>query len=56
MISRAYVERDRTIYWGLMASALVHIVILAPFVHNLVPNDFFEAAERPVIFTRSASP
>ncbi|MEE9270424.1 MAG: energy transducer TonB [Candidatus Krumholzibacteria bacterium] len=49
MISRAYVERDRTIYWGLMASALVHIVILAPFVHDLVPSEFFETAERPVI-------
>ncbi|MFQ5510966.1 MAG: energy transducer TonB [Candidatus Krumholzibacteriia bacterium] len=51
MISQAYADRDRTLYWGLLISALIHVVILAPFIRDLIPGRLFEARERPVIVT-----
>ncbi len=49
MTTQVLPQRDRTIYWGLMVSALVHVVVLAPFVRDLVPAGFFETRERPII-------
>ncbi len=35
------IPRDRAIYWCLVVSTLVHVVLLTPFARKALPSDFF---------------
>jgi outer membrane biosynthesis protein TonB len=49
MVSAAVIDKDRTIYWSVVVSALLHVVVLAPFIRDLVPSDFFTVKVDPVV-------
>lgn len=42
-------DRDRTIYWSVIISILLHGIVLAPFLRDIVHTDIFKASERPPI-------
>jgi hypothetical protein len=33
--------KDRTIYWCLVISALLHAIVLTPYIRKILPDDFF---------------
>jgi hypothetical protein len=49
MISSLSSNKDRTIFWSVLASVVLHGALLAPVVKNLVPDDLLEMREQAVI-------
>lgn len=49
MISSLSSNKDRTIFWSVLASVVLHGALLAPVVKNLVPDDLLELREQAVI-------
>ncbi|MDH3217440.1 MAG: energy transducer TonB [Candidatus Krumholzibacteria bacterium] len=48
MTTAPFADRDRTIYWSVVVSAILHVVVLAPFVRDLIPEDFFTLKAEPI--------
>jgi outer membrane biosynthesis protein TonB len=42
-------DRDRTFWWSVIASVIVHIIVITPLLADLVPKDLFEAKAKPVV-------
>jgi hypothetical protein len=49
MIASLSSNRDRAILWSVVASILLHLVLLLPMVKGLVPSDAFEIEEVSVV-------
>jgi hypothetical protein len=49
MFSSFVAERDRTIFWCVVASMLLHLVLLVPGLRGMIPEDIFETEELPVV-------
>ncbi len=41
-------QKDRTLFWSLVVSVLLHGVFLIPAVRNMVPKDLFDIEEREI--------
>jgi outer membrane biosynthesis protein TonB len=48
-ISTPIFPRDRTIYWMVVLSTLLHVVVLAPFIRDILPSDLFTVKVEPVV-------
>jgi ABC-type sugar transport system ATPase subunit/outer membrane biosynthesis protein TonB len=42
-------DRDRTLVWSLIVSIAIHVVVITPFLKDLIPEEFFTAQARPVV-------
>lgn len=40
-------DRDRTFYWAVVISILLHVIVLVPFLKDMIPEEFFEAQVTP---------
>jgi hypothetical protein len=49
MLASLVSHRDRTILWSVIASALLHLVLLVPGVREIGPSDLFEVKKLPVV-------
>jgi len=49
MLASLSSHRDRTILWSIVASILLHLVLLVPGVRDAVPKDLFDTKEVPVV-------
>ncbi|MBP2681390.1 MAG: rane protein, partial [Candidatus Krumholzibacteriota bacterium] len=49
MLASLLSNRDRAIFWSVVASILLHLVLLVPAVRDAVPKDLFETKEVPVV-------
>lgn len=43
------IDRDRTIYWAITVSVLIHLVVLTPFIRDVLPEDLFTVESPPVV-------
>ena len=48
-MSTIAIPRDRSGLWSLVISVVIHVVVLLPFVSELVPTDIFQLEERAVV-------
>lgn len=42
-------DRDRTFFWSVATSAIVHVVVAILFVSGVLPKEIFEAKAKPVV-------
>jgi len=45
----AVITRDRTIYWAVIISAILHALLLAPWVKRILPKDLFTPQVQEVV-------
>jgi hypothetical protein len=48
MNSSFVAQKDRTIFWCIVASMLLHTILLVPGVRSMLPQNVFEAKEQPI--------
>lgn len=41
-------QKDRTIFWSVIVSIIIHGVVLIPAIRNMVPEDIFKLEERMI--------
>ncbi len=48
MNSSIVAQKDRTIFWCVVASMLLHLILLVPGLRSMLPQNVFETKEQPI--------